>query len=298
MPNAAPSTTSNHELIGPPGAPVVAVLGGISASRHVAGWWPAVVGDARAIDTSRFQVLGLDYLDGGRGPDGRPERAVSTYDQADALACALSDVGVERIHTLVGASYGGMVALAFEARYPARVEQLVVISAPAAPHPMSTALRTIQRRIVELGLDTGRAFDAMVLARALAMTTYRSAEEFGRRFAGVSAAVPGTTDVEAYLTHQGHSFARRFTPERFLALSLSADTHRVDPSHGRTPALFVAAGNDSIVPREQMEHLAASWGGPGELRHLESQIGHDAFLAEPDAIGRIIRNALESTVSV
>lgn len=297
MPQTAPSTPCSYELTGTTpagaGAPLVVALGGISASKHVAGWWGDVVGEHRFVDTTRFQVLGIDYLDGGRGPDGRPARTVTTHDQADALVQALDDIEVARIHTLIGASYGGMVALAFAERHPERVEQLVVIGAPAKPHPMSTALRTLQRRIVELGLETGRSFDAVVLARALAMTTYRAAAEFGQRFDG------GSSDaVEAYLLHHGEKFARQFSPERFLALSLSADLHRVNPTHIRTPALFVAAENDTLVPRQQMEDLAREWGGLSELVHLHTQIGHDAFLAEPTKIGGIIRNALNTTVSV
>src|SRR4051812_24492847 len=61
-----------HTLVGPVDAPVVAVLGGISATRHVvgdetrAGWWSAIAGAGRAIDTDRIRVLGFDFLDGGR----------------------------------------------------------------------------------------------------------------------------------------------------------------------------------------------------------------------------------------
>src|SRR5262245_22876295 len=155
------STTERSLLIGPPDAPVVAVLGGISATRDARSWWPQVVGEARAVDTSRFRVLGFDWLDGGEGPDGRPERIVSTHDQADFLAAALDEHGIDRLHALVGASYGGMVALAFAERYPRRVATLAAISAPANTHPMSTALRSIQRRTVELGLETGRGPEAL-----------------------------------------------------------------------------------------------------------------------------------------
>ena len=115
------SELPKFELIGPSGAPLVVVLGGISASRHVVatehdpspGWWETVVGPGRAIDTTRLRVLGVDYLDGGRGSDGRPKRIVSTHDQADAIAAVLDRLSVERAHALIGASYGGMVALAF-----------------------------------------------------------------------------------------------------------------------------------------------------------------------------------------
>lgn len=277
-----------HEIVGRRDAPVVVALGGISATRRVTEWWSAVAGEQRAIDTTRFRVLGVEYVDGGALESGRPAARASTHDQADAIVATLDELEIERVHALIGASYGGMVALAFAERFPERVEQLVVISAPARAHPMATALRAIQRRIVELGLDTGRAFDAMSLARQLAVTTYRSATEFGERFDADS--------VQSYLRHHGEKFARRFSPARFLALSQSADDHAVDPSRIATPALLVSAEGDTIVPREQMLELGATLAGPTALRHTLTTTGHDAFLAEAHVVGDLIRNALNASV--
>ena len=301
----AAATLPAYELAGPPGAPVVVTLGGISASRHVAasdvdpapGWWEGVAGPGLAIDFERWRVLGFDYVDGGRGADGRPTRTVTTHDQADALVAVLDAVGIEKLHAIVGASYGGMVALAFAERYPERVDRIVSISAPDRPHPMSTGLRAIQRRVVKLGLETGRGRDALVLARALGMTTYRSAREFAERFETAPTSVSGgdaTFDVEGYLLHSGEKFAARWRPERFLALSLSGDLHRVDPRRITTPTLLVAAEGDTLVPLEQLEALAATLAAPVRLELLATRYGHDAFLLEPDRIGPIIHTALTS----
>ncbi|MEK7400808.1 MAG: alpha/beta fold hydrolase [Gemmatimonadota bacterium] len=293
MPEVAATTSLERCLVtGRPGAPVVVVLGGISAGRDVRGWWPAVVGEGRPVDTREFRVLGADFLDGGERADGRPEYAVTTHDQAGLIAGALDELGVERAHTFIGASYGGMVALAFAERYAERAEQLMVVGAPAHAHPMSIALRSIQRRIVELGLETGRAADALALARGLAMTTYRSAGEFAERFAA-----DGLRNVDNYLRHHGGKFAELMRASRFLALSESADTHRVDPRDCRPPALFVAARGDTIVPLAQLTELNAQWGGPSRLVETQTRTGHDAFLAEPKVVGALIHEALISPVA-
>jgi homoserine O-acetyltransferase len=296
---------TRYELAGAAGAPVVVVLGGISATRHVAtsdddpssGWWDEIVGRGRGIDTMQYRVLGVDFLDGGWRSDGRPCRIVTTHDQAANVAHVLDEIGVDRIHSFVGASYGGMVALAFAEQFPERVDRLVAISAPHEPHPMSTALRALQRRIVELGLDTGRAAEALAIARGLAITTYRSAREFGERFdtAPVErSANDARFPVESYLRHQGEQFASRWRAERFLALSLSGDLHRVDPAAIRTPTTIVAAEGDAIVPREQLETLAARLAGPSQLIDLPTTRGHDAFLTEPAAVAGILRTALST----
>jgi len=291
MPHALLTTRDRACLIGLGDKPIVAVLGGISATRDPRAWWPSVVGDDCPVDTRDFRVLGVDWLDGGSGADGRPERTITTHDQARFLAEVLDELAIHRLHTLIGASYGGMVGLAFAERYPARVEQLAIISAPANAHPMSTALRTIQRRIVELGLETGRAHDALAIARGLAMTSYRSASALAEQFAD-GADDAGRFAVDSYLRHHGDKFARSFSAARFLALSLSADLHRVDPSAICTPAVFVAAHGDTIVPFEQLAHLAARWGGPNHLVVTPTRTGHDAFLAEPYAVGGILHDLL------
>jgi homoserine O-acetyltransferase/O-succinyltransferase len=307
---AEPATTGpplSYELIGRPRAPVVVVLGGISANRHVAssaadartGWWEPQVGPGRPIDTNGCRVLGVDYADGGRRSDGRPARIVTTHDQAAAIAALLDQLGVERVRAIVGASYGGMVALAFAERSAERVEQLVVIGAAHESHPMSTGLRSLQRRIVELGLEHGAAGEALAIARGIGMTTYRTAREFGQRFDNTPTML-GDADVsfevERYLSNRGADFAASFRPERFLALSLSMDLHRVDPAAVHVPATLVAADGDTLVPEEQMRALSKRLAVPGQLVHLPTIFGHDAFLKEPAKVGRILSSVLSHRV--
>ena len=297
------SPVPRYELTGPESAPLVIVLGGISASRHItpneidgaAGWWQDSVGPGKGIDTTRFRVLGIDYLDGGRGDDGRPLRIVTTHDQAAAIATLQATLALPRAHAVVGASYGGMVTLAFAERHAQRVGRIIVIGAAHESHPMSTGLRAFQRRIVEMGLETGRPTEGMILARAIAMTTYRTAREFAERFRGL---VPEQTDgrivfpVESYLEAAGQRFAAWCPPERFLALSLSSDLHQVDPGAIRVPAMLIAEEGDSLVPEEQLVELSARFGAPNTLVRLTTIHGHDAFLTDSDTINPILAAAL------
>jgi homoserine O-acetyltransferase len=292
-----------YEVAGPDRAPLIVVLGGISATAHVTatpldpspGWWSDVVGPNRGIDTTRYRVVSIDFLDGGRAGNGRPKRTITTHDQADAVARVLDALGDDCVHAFVGASYGGMVGLAFAERYTHRVERLVAISAPHEAHPMSTALRALQRNIVKLGLESGHVKASLALARGLAMTTYRSTREFGERFATTPVehtTSDATFDVERYLAHHGERFAERWPAERFIALSLSGDLHRVDPARIRVPTVIIAAEGDAIVPEQQLEQLAASIDAPTRFIRLPSTRGHDAFLTEPEALGSILEIAI------
>ena len=283
----------SHRIVGPADAPVIIALGGISAGRNVTraddgtpGWWEDFVGPARAIDTDHFRVLGVDWLDA--------PSPISTEAQADAIAALLDHLGVARLHAFVGSSYGGMVGLAFAARHPSRLGRLVCVSAAHQSHPMATALRALQREAVQLGLATGQADRGMALARGIAMTTYRTVEEFAERFAMEPERGPAGPrfPVEGYLAEHGRRFIERFTPERFLSLSLSLDLHRVDPAAISTSATLVAVAEDTLVPLQQMEELRAGLAGPATLDVIHSRYGHDAFLKEVGPIGLVIRRAL------
>ncbi|MEO8334581.1 MAG: homoserine O-succinyltransferase [bacterium] len=295
-------SAARYEITGPEGAPIILTLGGISASRHVVrtnddatpGWWEGIVGRARPIDTTRFRVLSIDFRDGGRGRDGRPAERITTHDQAAYVIDVLDELDIARLDIAVGASYGGMVVLALAERWPTRVGRLVVISAAHEPHPMSIGLRAIQRRIVELGLDTGRSAEGMTLGRAVAMTTYRTAQEFSERFD----VTPEYTErgvefeVERYLTGAGEKFAARMAPERFLALSLSVDLHHVVPEAVTVPTTVIAARGDTLSPLAQMRAMSKRLPNLEAFHVLQTRFGHDAFLTEQRKLGRLLTNTL------
>ena len=294
------------EVQGPPHAPAVVVLGGISAGRHLApstqdptpGWWPGVAGAGRALDPGTHRLVGVDWI-GGPATNWRAPCALTPADQARALAAVLDHLGVDTV-TLVGASYGGMVALAFAAAHPLRVERLLVLCAAHRAHALATAVRTVQRGILRLGLETGRERDAVELARALAMTTYRSALEFEGRFSwrdgGQNTGVP-RFPVDAYLEARGAEFSGRFDAEAYLALCTSIDLHDLDPATLTAPTTLVSVDSDALAPPWLLDELAAA--APGVRRHvrLSSAYGHDAFLKEADAVSAVVRTVLDGEVA-
>jgi homoserine O-acetyltransferase len=159
---------------------------------------------------------------------------------------------------------------------------------------MATALRTLQRRTVELGLETGRVVDAMAIARGIAMTTYRTAGEFAERFGArrVLDERSAEFDVERYLRRVGDRFAEQMRPERFLALSLSADLHDVVPEQVLVPTVVIAAEGDTLVPADQLRAMAHRLPDLRAYHVLRTRFGHDAFLTEPDALGRLLTSVL------
>jgi homoserine O-acetyltransferase len=276
-------------------APTVIVQGGISAHRDVtsadgSGWWQGLVDTGAAIDLGRCRVLCIDWLAAAE----LGVEAISSEDQADALAALLDALGIHRAHAFVGASYGAMVALAFAARHPHALDRMVLLAGAHRPHPLASAQRSVQRGIVRLGLASGQVDQALGLARQLAVTTYRGREEFGRRFAGAPEFRDGRfrLPVEDYLEHQGRRFVERFDPERFLALSESIDLHDVAPERIPTPATLIGFPSDRLVPLADLCELQRRLHGAATLEVIESPYGHDAFLKEPDQLLPLLRQAL------
>ena len=287
-----------YQVHGDENSPAIVALGGISAGRQITpGWWQDFVGPDKAIDTEQFCVIGIDFL-GGCGASNRANSvsfpAISSVDQANAVHAVLDHLGVDRLAAFIGSSYGGMVALAFGEHHPSLVDRLIVISAAHQPHPMATALRSLQRRTIRFGLQNGAVADAVAIARGIAMTTYRTSSEFAQRF-DVAARHDGHAwrhPVEDYIEQRGREFAHRFDPHAFLCLSQSGDLHNVNPAHICIPVTLVAVDGDTLVHAWQMQQLAQSLAGDVELHTISSIYGHDAFLKEVDAISSILRSTL------
>ena len=284
-------------MTGPADAPCVVVMGGISGHRRVfgppgeeRGWWQEVAGEGGSFPSDRVRMLSFDYLGGSGATTGpRPDHVpgafptVASHDQAALLALLLDHLGIDAVDAIVGASYGGMVALAFAQRHAARVRRLLVVSAADRTDPMSTAWRSMQREVLRFAISCGRGADGLRLARAMAMSTYRSRSEFAQRFDGEARrAAPDarfTFPVEEYLLARGDDYARRYFPGGFHVLSESIDLHRVDVTGITVPVDAVAVEEDQLVPvadvRAMVERLPR-----GRLHVMSSHYGHDTFLKE------------------
>lgn len=239
---------------------VVLLFTGLSPSAHAAsspsdpkpGWWEAMIGDGKAIDTARHFVVCVNSIGSPFGssspasidprtgkPFGLAFPEVSVEDIAAGGDAVLRALGVDSVAAVIGSSLGGMTALAYAVQFPHKVRNLVSISGAPSASPFAIALRSLQREMVRSdpawrggNYEPGRGPRVgLRLARKLGTITYRSAEEWAERFgrrrvpdtAGIAGDFRPQFEVEAYLEHQAHRFAEIYDANCYLYVSRAMD---------------------------------------------------------------------------
>jgi len=295
-------------------APVVVPVGGITASpfpfgdgEHP-GWWPALLA-ADLIDPQQHTILCPCWPGNGttwQGLTGPVAEVVaqlpllSALDLADLLALWLDGIGCRQPVWYVGASMGALVGIALAVRHPERVERLISISAGLRPDGWGTATRHLQRELVRDGVRRGDVFTGMVRARQLGMLTYRGRQELDTRFGALSQDLL-LPPVASYLDHHGRKFAEHFPAPTFLLLSEAidrcqlADTPealRAALQQVRAEVAVIGVPGDLLFPyalQTELHRALQAAGAHSSLWQLQSEFGHDAFLADQDKLAELLR---------
>lgn len=306
---------------------VVMVLHALTGDSSIPGWWNGITGPGAPIDTNRWCAVATNVLGGCRGStgpgslarDGHPWGSrfptISIRDQVNADVAALAALGITEVAAVVGGSMGGARALEWMIGYPERVRAGLVLSVGA--RATADQIGTQNTQIAAIKADpnwqggdyygTGRAPDVgMDIARRFAHLTYRGEAELDSRFGndGQGDEDPlrgGRHAVQSYLEHQGRKLLRRFDAGSYVALTEALSSHDVGRGRGGVaaalrscpvPAVVGGITSDRLYPLRLQQELADLLPGSGELNVIESDFGHDGFLLETEAVGRLLRKTL------
>ena len=173
--------------------------------------------------------------------------------------------------------------------------------------------RQVEERVVTKAAGAARSIQNAALARALGMVSYKSVPLLEERFArkpnrygdenpylSTSAGQNGRFDVAGYLDYQGQSFISRFDPNSYVSITRTMDIFDPVRAHETPYAAYariaahltlVGISTDWLFPPEDVRSLAAiirAAGARCDYREMASNHGHDAFLAEPDTLVRLL----------
>ena len=225
------------------------------------GWWSAVVGPGKPIDTDRFFVVCANVLGGCMGSTGPQEiqpggdapwgvafPVITIGDMVDAQAALIDALGIDQLFCVVGGSMGGMQALEWATRRPERVFACAPIATAARHSAQNIAFHEVGRQAIMADPDWREgAYQVagvsprrgLAVARMTAHITYLSEpalhRKFGRRLQNRAALTFGFDadfQVESYLRHQGSTFVDRFDANSYLYITRAMDYFDLAEDHG------------------------------------------------------------------
>lgn len=298
------------------------------------GWWERMVGPGKPIDTDRFHVICANVIGSCMGssgpaslaPDGQPYAmrfpVLTIRDMVRGLVALLDGLGIERLHSVVGGSMGGMQALSLAANWPDRASRVLVIASTARHSAQNIAFHEVGRQAImadpawsegDYYSADARPDNGLAVARMAAHITYLSeeglTEKFGRRLQDREAKSFGFDadfQVESYLRYQGSGFTQRFDANSYLYITRAMDYFDLAEEHGGkladafagTSARFclVSFDTDWLYPTAESRHIVHALNAAGakvSFVELCAPHGHDSFLLEHEQLDRVVRGFVE-----
>jgi homoserine O-acetyltransferase/O-succinyltransferase len=310
----------------------VLVCHALNASHHVAGtyagqdksegWWDNLIGPGKPLDTNRFFVIGVNNLGscfGSTGPmqtnpdTSQPYGAdfpvVTVEDWVDAQARLLDALGIEQLAAAIGGSLGGMQALSWSLRYPARLRHCIAVATAPNLSAQNIAFNEVARRAIVTDPEFhGGHFYAhgtvprrgLRVARMIGHITYLSDDameaKFGRELKNGALGYSTQAvefEIESYLRHQGDKFSEYFDANTYLLITRALDYF--DPARefgGDLTAAFASARAKFLIisfttdwrfaPARSREIVKALVDHKRDVSYAEIDAphGHDAFLLD------------------
>jgi len=260
------------------------------------GWWDAMIGPGRGIDTRYYHVVCANILGGCKGTTGPksinpatdasygstfPEMAVG--DIVEAHCRLLAHLGIDHLAAVVGGSFGGVQVLQWAVKYPDMMDRCVCIATAASLSAQALAFDVVARNVITAdpgwcdGDYYGRGpgpVNGLAQARQLGHITYLSQDIMNIRFGRERREGAGDPadehrsefQIASYLEHQGAKFVGRFDANSYLSIMRAMDDFDLKAKGGgsleeglraiKAKMLVVAVSTDWLFPPEQSKEIA------------------------------------------
>ncbi|MBP0724944.1 homoserine O-acetyltransferase [Bacillus sp. RG28] len=292
------------------------------------GWWSGLIGAGKYIDTSTYQVITFNVLGGCSGSTGplsiNPNTGelyknsfpfVTVRDMVHAQAKALQKMGISRVRAIIGGSLGGMQVLEWGLLYPTYSDLLIPLAVTPVFSDYGIAFNTIARRAIEDDpswqngeYENGEVLRGLEIARMIGMVTYRTDSLFNQRFKKERKVISSNQEefqVESYLKYQGEKLARRFDANSYVRLLNAMNNYDIGFSREgwkkalqfiQSKILLIGYSGDLLYPPTILKEMASvlkQYRKKVIFHKVETDFGHDGFLAEYSKWGTIIKRVIE-----
>ena len=319
----------------------VLVFHALSGDAHAAGlhsgdkrlgWWDAMIGPEKALDTKKYFAICSNVLGGCKGSTGPSSRNPKTgkpygtefpiltiQDMVNAQRRLIDHLGIEKLLTVIGGSMGGMQVLQWMVSYPDRIRSVIPIATTMKHSPQQIAFNEVGRQAImaDHNWNNGDYYGAsppdrgLAVARMVGHITYMSdvsmADKFGRRLKNHGKPFKFGTDfeVEGYLRYRGDNFVKRFDANSYLYITKAIDYFNIlngkklsEIFKGlKAKVLVVAFKSDWLYPAYQSQEIVKACklaGVDTTYCEINSTYGHDAFLLEVNEETHLIKHFLRT----
>ncbi len=216
------------------------------------GWWDAVIGPGKPIDTNRFYVVCANVLGSCYGttgpmstnpatekPYGLDFPMVTVGDWVNMEKALLERLGISHLYAVIGGSLGGQQTLEWALRYPRWMGKCIIMASGPKLSAQGLGFNAVARNAImrDENFDGGAYLEdaknpanGLAVARMLAHITYLSGKgmdfKFGRtrlEDKGNGKNFQAEFSVESYLNHQSKSFVERFDANSYLYITRAMD---------------------------------------------------------------------------
>ncbi|WP_430614280.1 alpha/beta fold hydrolase [Flavobacterium sp. JP2137] len=277
-------------------APVVVVLHALTGNSAVSGetgWWKAVVGAEKVIDTNRYTVIAFDTPGNGSGPAVLDWENWTTHDVAQLFLQGIAALKIRAVFAVIGGSLGGGIAWEMAFQQPHLFQHLIPIATNWKATDWVIGQVYVQHQLLQ------NSSQPIMDARAHAMLLYRSPESIDQKF-GLQKQSETQYKSESWLAHHGKKLDARFSLSAYLLMNQLLKTigqtyqwsdlaklaqHHTLKIHpiGIDSDLFFTAATIRKSGDFLQEH-----GSQQPYRQLVSIHGHDAFLMEYEQLDKLL----------
>jgi|SRR6218665_3914333 len=283
-------------------APIVLVNHALTGNSNVAGekgWWNALIGKNKTINTNDFTVIAFNIP--GNGFDGEYENLIHNYkdftakDIASIFWKGLEYLKINQLFAVIGGSLGGGIAWEMAALQPTKIENLIPVATDWKATDWVIANVLVQDQILN------NSDDPITDARIHAMLLYRTPQSLGRKFKREKSTAQENFQIETWLFHHGLKLQNRFRLASYKLMNHLLKTIDITKNRQDFKAVantiqadihIVAVDTDLFfIPSENRETFE-------ELKQIKSNVfyheiksihGHDAFLIEYEQLAQIIK---------